>query len=206
MPFGVNLFAYCNDNPVMGYDPIGEFDWNVFLTGIGMVIIAVTAITLAVTTFGAGIPLAMTIIAGVTLGAGILTGVNGIATLIESASNYNFVRDGIFNGNQSIYNWYSGITEGIAAIGSMILGIYHTTGQYRAAKYGQDFLGDGYSKVGSNRWVSKDGLRQMRKDFHNPYGKHFNLETFRNNYWLGGRNKIIVNIHLIYKWFSFFVK
>ena len=25
------MFAYCNNNPVMGYDPTGYFDWNSFI-------------------------------------------------------------------------------------------------------------------------------------------------------------------------------
>ena len=25
---GYNLYAYCNNNPVMGYDPLGEWDWG----------------------------------------------------------------------------------------------------------------------------------------------------------------------------------
>ncbi len=62
-----------------------------------MVGTAITAIALSITTFDTGIPLAMSIVAGVTLGAGVLTGVNGIATMIEAGIEYNFVRDGVFN-------------------------------------------------------------------------------------------------------------
>ncbi len=62
-----------------------------------MVETAITAIALSVTTFGAGIPLAMSIVAGVTLWTGVLTGINGVATMIEAGIDYNFVRDGLFN-------------------------------------------------------------------------------------------------------------
>ena len=27
---GLNLYAYCGNNPVMGYDPTGHWDWNLF--------------------------------------------------------------------------------------------------------------------------------------------------------------------------------
>ena len=45
-----NLFAYCSNNPVMGYDPTGYWDWGGVIVGLG--IIAATVIT--VTTFGIG--------------------------------------------------------------------------------------------------------------------------------------------------------
>ena len=46
----------------MGYDPDGTWNWSKFWRGFGMLVTAVTAVALAVTTFGAGIPLAMTIV------------------------------------------------------------------------------------------------------------------------------------------------
>ena len=33
---GYNLFAYCNNNPVMGYDPTGNWDWGGVLVGAGL--------------------------------------------------------------------------------------------------------------------------------------------------------------------------
>lgn len=97
-----------------------------------------------------------------------LTGINGVATMIEAGTDYNFVRDALFNDvlglSDSAYNIYAGVTEGAAMVGSMILGFYHTTGQYKAAKAAQQYLGKGYTKLGKNRWVSKDGYRQVRWD------------------------------------------
>ena len=193
-PHGLNLYLYCGNDPVNRIDPSGcAWDWNSFWTGLLMVGTAITAIALSATTFGAGIPLAMSIVAGVTLGAGVLTGINGVATMIEAGTDYNFVRDGLFNDvlglSDYAYNIYAGVTEGVAAVGSMILGFYHTTGQYKAARYGQKYLGHGYKKVGytnagTPRYVSKDGLRQMRFDTPHMYrgemiGKHMNLEYFK---------------------------
>ena len=31
---GFNMFAYCGNNPVMGYDPTGHVDWGKFLSGV----------------------------------------------------------------------------------------------------------------------------------------------------------------------------
>ena len=206
---GLNLYAYCGNNPVMSYDPEGTWDWSKFWQGVGMVVTAITAVGLAVTTFGAGIPLAMGVIAGVTLAAGVLTGINGIATIVEAGTNYNFVRDGVFQGNETAYNIYAGITEGVAAVGSMILGVYHTTGQYKAAKASQKYLGKGYAKASKNRWISKDGLRQVRWDTtHHMYNGqpsplHFNWYEYSSPITAGVRNKPIKDIHIWLKWFSY---
>jgi RHS repeat-associated protein len=213
---GLNLYCYCGNDPVNRCDPSGrDWDWGTFFTGLLMVGTAITAIALSVITFGAGIPLAMSIVAGVTLGAGILTGVNGIATMIEAGANgYNFMRDGLFNDvfglSDSAYYAYAGITEGVAAVGSMVLGFYHTTGQYKAAKASQKYLGKGYSRVGENRWLSKDGLRQVRWDTtHHPYrGKpsplHFDWYEYANPIGKGIKGKPIADVHIWLKFFSYY--
>ena len=208
---GLNLYAYCGNNPVMGYDPEGTWDWGTFWKGLGLILTAAVAIVLSVTTFGAGIPLAMGIVAGVTLGAGILTGVNGIATIIEAGTGYNFVRDGVFQGNDTAYGWYTGITEGIAVIGSAILGAFHMTGRYKAARYGQKFLGKGYKKVGPRRWVSADGLRQMIFDNTHHFldgvrtTNHFNFSEHAANIFLG-KSPILKKIHVFYNLFKIWLR
>ena len=214
---GLNLYAYCLNNPVMFIDPNGnawwefwKWDWGKIFTGIGMVITAVAAVALSVVTFGAGTPLAVGIIAGITLAGGVLTGINGIATIGEGISGgYNFVRDGLFNEvlglSDRAYNIYAGVAEGVAIVGSMILGVYQTTGRAQAARIGRNFLGKGYSKQGPGRWVSEDGFRQLRLDNHRPFGKHFNLETWKYPIGAGSRNKLIENIHRLFKWFKTWV-
>lgn len=63
---GFNMFAYCGNNPVMGYDPTGEWNWGGVVAGLG--IIAATAVTVA--TFGAGSGLGVLIAAAaITTGA-----------------------------------------------------------------------------------------------------------------------------------------
>ncbi len=213
IPTGLNLYCYCGNDPVNRFDPTGhDWKWSTFWTGLMMVGTAIGAIALSVTTFGAGIPLAMSIVAGATLGAGILTGVNGIATMIDAGTQYNFVRDGVFNGlgwSDEAYNIYAGITEGVAALGSMVLGVYHTTGQYKAAKASQKYLERGYTKAGKNRWVSRDGFRQVRWDttHHmfdgNPSPVHFNWVQFKYPIAKGVRNEIINNTHVWLTWLDY---
>lgn len=177
----------------MGYDPTGNWDWKKFWLGLGMVVTAIGAIALAVSTFGAGTPLSMTIVAGVTLGAGILTGINGVATVIEAGTDYNFVRDGVFQGNEVAYSWYAGITEGVATVGSLVLGLYQSTGRYKASKVGREWLGSGYKPAESNRWISKDGIRQLRFD-----GTHFNMEYMALPIEKGVSNITLLNWHVYF--------
>ncbi|MBR6688155.1 MAG: RHS repeat-associated core domain-containing protein [Clostridia bacterium] len=212
---GIDLYCYCNNNPVMYVDPSGhDWDWNTFWSGLFMVGTAIAAIALSVTTFGAGIPLAMSIVAGVTLGAGVLTGINGVATMIEAGTQYNFMRDGVFNGlgwSDSAYYIYAGVAEGVAIAGSMILGFYHTTGQYKAAKASQQYLGKGYTKAEKNRWISKDGYRQVRWDTtqHIYNGKpspfHFNWYEYKYPIAKGVRNELVRDVHVCLRWFSYYI-
>ena len=46
---GLNLYAYCNNIPVMGYDPCGTWNWGNFWKVVGAVaiVVAVTAVTVA---------------------------------------------------------------------------------------------------------------------------------------------------------------
>lgn len=60
-----NMFAYCGNNPVMGYDPTGEWDWGGFI--VGLAIIAAAVITVA--TYGVGSPAAALVV-----GAAVATG------------------------------------------------------------------------------------------------------------------------------------
>ena len=60
---GLNLFAYCGNNPVMGYDPDGTWDWGKFGNILSCILLAVAAtaavvggIIASVASFGAATP------------------------------------------------------------------------------------------------------------------------------------------------------
>ena len=122
-----NLFAYCGNNPVMGYDPYGTFDFLGFAKGVGRIVTGIAAVAAGVAVCVAGAPVAMIAVAAVTITAGVLTAVNGAADIQQSVTGNNFVRDTVFNGNQTAYDVYSGVTETVAAVGTAVCGNYLST-------------------------------------------------------------------------------
>ena len=60
------MFAYCNNNPIMGYDPTGTWDWGGVI--IGLALVAAGIITVA--TAGTAAPVAATIVAAATTTTG----------------------------------------------------------------------------------------------------------------------------------------
>ena len=121
-----NLFSYCFDNPVMGYDPTGTWDWSKFFSGANLLMVGISAVAIAATvlTCGAAAPV-MVAVAAVTLVSGAATVVNGVAEIVEAGTGYNVVRDGIFDGNQEAYDIYKNVTQTVAEVGTMICGTYY---------------------------------------------------------------------------------
>ena len=114
---GLNLYAYCRN-----YDPNGTFDLWEFFRGVGNIVTGALAIVVGAIVLIGGAPIGMLIVAGITVGAGVLTLNNGIADIVGSFTGYNYMSDGLFNGNTTAYNWYSGITSTVAVIGTAICG------------------------------------------------------------------------------------
>ena len=67
---GVDLYAYCNNNPVMGYDPTGHWDWGQFWKGVAVVAVAAAVVAITVATAGATSGLGAAIIGGTISAAG----------------------------------------------------------------------------------------------------------------------------------------
>ena len=96
---GLNLYAYCSNNPIMGYDPNGTWDWGIFgavLVGfVSSVLIAVGA-ALCATGVGAG---AGVVLIGAGIGGLLSEGSSIIGQLIEG-KNFSSINWGqvAFNG------------------------------------------------------------------------------------------------------------
>ena len=61
---GLNLYAYCDNNPVMGYDPEGTWNWGKFLAVAALAIVATVAV---VATGGTALAVAATVVTGTVL-------------------------------------------------------------------------------------------------------------------------------------------
>ena len=118
---GSNMFAYCGNNPVMGYDPTGHFNWGKLFNGASLLAIGITACAAALTVVSAGACTPLLVAATVTFVAGGMTVLNGAAEVIESGTDYNFMRDGVMEGNEQLYEAQKEFFSTTAEIGTMII-------------------------------------------------------------------------------------
>lgn len=78
---GLNLFAYCNNNPVMNVDPEGTWSWKGFAKLFAAVAIVATLAVASVLTAGA----ASVVLAGAAIGAATGTVLGGASSAIGAA-------------------------------------------------------------------------------------------------------------------------
>ena len=121
---GYNLFAYCGNNPVMGYDPEGTVNWKGFWCGVGITAIGAGIIVATVLTGGTALAVGAGIAAGVavtgsgaliTCGAAteepIVFDVSGTNDATDVKTGYSFVLD--FDSDSlivDVYQHYGGTT------------------------------------------------------------------------------------------------
>ena len=74
-----NLFAYCNNNPVMGYDPAGTINWGNILKAAAIVVAVTAVVALTVATAGAAAVAAGAVSATVATAATVGAVVGGVA-------------------------------------------------------------------------------------------------------------------------------
>ena len=175
--YGLDLYTYCMFNPVMYVDPEGNsanWNWETFFKGVLLAGTAISAIMVSVTTFGLTTPLAMSIVAGITLGAGVLAGINGVATMFEAGTGYNLIRDGlfieVFDLDESAYDLYNCITEGIAIVETIVCSIWNITNPIKGfTKHGKQstLTHDGH---GVNPKAMQDAVRKPIKVISQPNG------------------------------------
>ena len=111
---GNNSFAYCHNNPVNMSDPTGHWpNWSKLVSGIGLAITGMIAVTAAATATCVAAP----VVAAVAI-AGIACMAMGSSEIVESFNGYNLVRDTVFRGNEPAYNTARVVASVVATAGT----------------------------------------------------------------------------------------
>ena len=134
-PNGLNLYCYCNNDPVNNIDPSGHewynpltWDWGEIAKGVGLIITGVGAIAVGVVTLPYGGWISA--VAGITILAGGGTALFGLSDVGEGITDYNVIQETVFMGNENAYNLTENIFMYTAIAGTAICGLYgatHTT-------------------------------------------------------------------------------
>jgi len=121
---GGNLYAYCQNDPVNRADENGYFSIKKMFKATNLAIIGVVAIATAVSVLSCGAAAPVMAAAVVTLAAGVLTTTFAAAEMHEAITNNNFLKDGVFNGNQKAYDMTMLVSSVTAQVGTMIIAPY----------------------------------------------------------------------------------
>ena len=94
---GHNMFAYCGNNPVTGYDPTGYWNWRGVLAGLAIFAVGVATLALTVATAGTATPVAAAAISTVGTLASTATITTGYVVTTGAATDSTIVADFTFS-------------------------------------------------------------------------------------------------------------
>ncbi len=166
---GLNLYAYCGNNPVMNVDPTGTWDWEAFWNLIAGIAIVVTVAVISVAT--AGLAAAAFGVAGTAMASAMMAGA-AVGSLALGAASI---------GSQLIVNGYGNINLGTVAIDSIVGGV---TGMLTGASFATS---DALLIVGLR--IAKVGVRAIGTLFHG-----FNERIPQNEVFKNAKNSIITGL------------
>ena len=130
---GLNLYAYCGNNPIANIDPNGNAWWNWLISGLQIV----AGIVLVATGVGAG--LGASLIVGGTLGmVGNIVGSQIAGGLGSMANGWGAISTGL---SLFSYNLVAAIAMTIVGAGTMILGTNEVVAGVTGTNYIQEWTG-----------------------------------------------------------------
>ena len=190
---GHNMYAYTQNNPVMYYDPDGEFPVlalltitaivglgltiggvasdNNTMTAIGLTMVAIPAFVAGGLALGATTGTLAHIVGGVTVAAGLGTSAFATAEFQETITGNNWIRDttGMSEG------WYNGIMIGtaiIATLGTAASSIAYTHNINSIVEFGR-YGKEQYRGMKFTQRTSSGNLRIRTLEFHtHPHNGH----------------------------------
>ena len=119
-------FTYCSNNPVMMSDGEENWpDWGKLFSGTSLLALGLTAVAagLSVVTCGAAAP-AMVYVATAVMAAGTVSAVNGASEMVESSTDFNLMRDVVYQGNQQLYEGQRDKAALLAQAGTTAMSVY----------------------------------------------------------------------------------
>ena len=165
---GFNMFAYCGNNPVMGYDPTGYVSWWGVLAGV---VLTVAGVALAVASGGIGSPIGAALIfegAALIATTGVATTVCAIeesAMVIDISASF----DGRKVGNSLVIDFedetfdlyaHDGFTASMPDGSPLTYSVGRVFNYDNIGDYGGEFVNVG----GSCRWLGFDYCRSPDLD------------------------------------------
>lgn len=173
---GLNLWAYCCNNPVMGYDPYGTWDWGRFWKGFAIVAVAVAAVALTVATLGTGSAVGGVIVAGTVGAAGDMFSQAVIEDKDFSEINYGQV---VISGVTSALSAIPGVgyasSIGISGLGGFASSLAEGNGIAESFIDGVQSAGITAIAGGFTRSIGLGKMSKINK------GKYANKKIFLNN-------------------------
>ena len=171
---GLNLYSYCENDPVNRFDPSGHewynpltWDWGAIAKGVGLIITGVGAIAIGIVTLPYGGWISA--VAGMTILAGCGTALFGLSDIGEGITDYNVIQEAVFMGNEDAYNLAENIFQYTAIAGTAICGIYGATHTTLSAARSTPRTGNAHSAIYNKQfntltYYGKNG--QMKYSMH----------------------------------------
>ena len=131
---GFNMFAYCGNNPIMGYDPTGEINWKGFWAGVAIAAVGVAIVAATILTAGA-VAVAATAVA---TAVGVAVTATGVVTAYGAATEKPIVFDAsVTDGSTRDKHGYSAVVDFDSdSVGIDVYYHYGKTSSSYAASYG----------------------------------------------------------------------
>ncbi len=148
---GNNMFAYCNNNPVVGYDPTGHFSWNDLFNTAAVVTVAAIAVIAIIASGGSAAP-------------PLLATASALAGTTVTATAATTVATGVAITGMA--------TMGAAATASIL---------ESSSKQGKDYVQAKNNKQANQwaQEVGYDGAEELKADYVGKQGSKFNMYTDR---------------------------